>query len=159
MATENQFLLSDSFLNLGMQAALGRAKLAFEKKEVPIGAALLDTISQRIIASAHNQTEILHDPSAHAEMIAIRAAAEQKKNWRLSDLILFVTAEPCTMCAGCILQARIQTVVFGCKEPNTGAAGSLYDLLSSSGVRVISGVLGVECQTMMSDFFLKRRSS
>jgi len=114
-------------------------------------------MKKKIIAADHNRTETLSDPSAHAEVLVIRQLAAVQKNWRLDNAALFVTAEPCTMCAGTILQARIPLVVFGCVEPVSGAVGSCYDLLSSRNIRIIQGVLEDSCKNILQDFFKARR--
>ena len=140
-----------------MREALIQADLARVNNEVPIGAVIIDNSTGNIITAARNETETRQDPSAHAEVLAIQAATKIKNNWRLSECSLIVTAEPCTMCAGIILQSRIPVIVFGCDEPKTGAVGSLYDLLSSNNVRVIRGVLAEECKTILQAFFKSRR--
>jgi tRNA(adenine34) deaminase len=153
--------MSESFsqkeLQHFMQAALAEATTASEKNEVPIGAVLVCMKEKKIISAGHNLTESLNDPTAHAEVLAIRKASEIKKNWRLDKTALFITAEPCTMCAGTILQSRISSVIFGCMEPATGAVGSCYDLLSSKNVRVIQGILEEESRNILQNFFKARR--
>jgi tRNA(adenine34) deaminase len=140
-----------------MRLALSCANNAFLHNEVPIGAIITD--GEKIISEGWNQTETLNDSTAHAEIIAIKNASEKLKNWRLNNLHLFVTVEPCTMCAGAILNSRISTLVFGTSEPNTGAAGSIYDVFanSSNPPRIIRDVLQKDCQELMQKFFKARR--
>ena len=110
-----------------MKMALQEAQWALEEDEVPVGAVIVH--QDRVIARAHNQREQLHDPTAHAEMIAITQAAESLRSWRLDGCALYVTLEPCPMCAGAILQARIPTVIYGAADPKAGAVYTLYRLL------------------------------
>ncbi|MDR2756509.1 MAG: tRNA adenosine(34) deaminase TadA [Planctomycetaceae bacterium] len=143
-----------------MRFALQEAQHAAEENEVPVGAVILHR-ELRMIASAHNQREQLHDPTAHAEMIAITQAAEALRSWRLDDCILYVTLEPCSMCAGAILQARIPTVVYGAVDPKAGAVDSLFSLLGDSRLNhrceVISGVLAESCGAILTEFFQHQR--
>ena len=113
-----------------MRQALAQADQALAENEVPVGAIIVH--GQRVIAAAHNQREQLHDPTAHAEMIAITQAAEALGSWRLEDCTLYVTLEPCPMCAGAILQARIPLVVYGATDPKAGAVQSLFQLLGDA---------------------------
>ena len=142
-----------------MQLALVEARRAIEVKEVPVGAVIVH--GQQVIAAAHNQRETLADPTAHAEMIAITQAASALKDWRLSGCTLFVTLEPCPMCAGAILQARIPKVVFGALDPKAGSVTSLYQLLEDRRLNhtasVTGGVLAEECGRLLSDFFRSQR--
>jgi tRNA(adenine34) deaminase len=144
-----------------MQRAITEAGKAHAKDEVPIGCVIVR--DNRIIARGHNLRESAQDPSAHAEMIAIRKAARKLDSWRLLDTTLYVTLEPCTMCMGAIILSRIPTVVFGCYDPKGGAAGSLYDLSGDSRlnhqVKLVPRVLESECSRLLSDFFaaLRRR--
>lgn len=130
-----------------MQTALQEAQAAMEEDEVPIGAAIVH--DDRIIARAHNQREQLRDPTAHAEMIAITQAAAALGSWRLEDCTLYVTLEPCSMCAGAIVQARIPLVVYGATDPKAGAVQSLYRLLNDPRLNhraeVVPGVLADAC--------------
>lgn len=143
-----------------MEFALREAEQAFEENEVPIGAVIVH--ESRVIASAHNQRERLRDPTAHAEMIAITQAAEALRSWRLEGCTLYVTIEPCPMCAGAILQARIPTVVYGADDPKAGAVRSLYQLLEDSRLNhrctVIPGVLADKCTEIIRRFFQKQRA-
>ncbi|MGI6414123.1 MAG: tRNA adenosine(34) deaminase TadA [Thermoguttaceae bacterium] len=142
-----------------MQRALDEAEQALAEDEVPVGAVIVH--QERVIAAAHNQRELLRDPTAHAEMIAITQAAEARQSWRLDDCTLYVTLEPCPMCAGAILQARIPTVVYGAADPKAGAVRSLYTLLDDSRLNhraaVIPGVLAERCGQILSRFFQQQR--
>lgn len=142
-----------------MRLALQEAELAFAEEEVPVGAIVVH--EGIVIASAHNQREQLRDPTAHAEMIAVTQAAAALNSWRLEDCILYVTLEPCPMCAGAVLQARVPRVVFGATDPKAGAVESLYRLLEDPRLNhraeVVSGVLADECGTMLSRFFQEQR--
>jgi tRNA(adenine34) deaminase len=143
-----------------MRQALDQARAAFEEDEVPVGAVVVH--EERAIAQAHNQREILNDPTAHAEMIAITQAAEALGSWRLTDCTLYVTLEPCPMCAGAIVQARLPTVFFGAADPKGGGCQSLYAITNDERLNhrsvVISGVLEHECSTILSEFFQQQRS-
>lgn len=142
-----------------MQLAYQEAEVAFKADEVPVGAII--TRQGSVIAVAHNQREMLHDPTAHAEMIAITQAAESIGNWRLEECTLYVTLEPCPMCAGAILQSRIPTVVFGAFDPKAGAVKSLFQLLQDPRLNhqcnVLAGVLEEKCGGILSEFFRLKR--
>jgi tRNA(adenine34) deaminase len=143
-----------------MKQALGQAEAAFAEDEVPVGAVIVH--HDRIIAAAYNQREQLHDPTAHAEMVAITQAAEALTSWRLEGCTLYVTLEPCPMCAGAILQARIPEVVFGATDPKAGAVESLFTLLDDKRlnhrVQVTSGIDAAACGDILTRFFRKQRS-
>ena len=143
-----------------MRAALNQAQLAFAQQEVPVGAVIVH--EGRVIAEAHNQREELNDPTAHAEMIAITQAAESLQSWRLTDCVLYVTLEPCPMCAGAIVQARIPTVVYGTTDPKGGACHTLYQITNDDRLNhratVIGGVLQQECRLILQEFFAKQRA-
>jgi tRNA(adenine34) deaminase len=143
-----------------MRAALVEARIAEERDEVPVGAVV--ERGGRIIGRGHNQKETLRDPTAHAEMLAITAACAAVGDWRLTDCTLYVTLEPCPMCAGAIVLARMKSVVFGAADPKFGACGSLYsivdDLRSNHQVHVLSDVEGDECSRVLSEFFQKQRA-
>ena len=138
-----------------MREALAEAQKAAELGEVPVGAVLV--VEGLIIARGHNQKETLQEPTAHAEMVAIRQAAAELRRWRLSDATLYCTLEPCPMCAGAMLQARLGLLVYAADDPKAGAAGSLLDLLRlpfmNHQVQVIRGVLSEEAQALMAKFF------
>lgn len=142
-----------------MQLAYREAEAALAEDEVPVGAVIAHR--GQVIAAAHNQREQLKDPTAHAEMIAITQAAEALGNWRLEDCALYVTLEPCVMCAGAIVQARLPTIVYAAADPKAGAVHSLYQVLTDSRlnhrVEVISGVLGEPCGAILTQFFQAKR--
>jgi len=142
-----------------MRLALEEAQQALAEEEVPIGAVIVR--GEQVIASAHNQREQLRDPTAHAEMIAITQAATAIGDWRLEHCTLYVTLEPCIMCSGAILQARIPIVVFGATDPKAGAVGSLYQLLGDTRLnhrcQVIPNVLAAECGEILTRFFQSQR--
>lgn len=147
--------------NKWMQLALEQASLAARAGEVPVGAVIVH--EGQVIAQAYNQTLALNDPSAHAEMLALRAAAAELGNYRLENCTLYVTLEPCCMCSGAVFQARLKQVVFGAKEPKTGAAGSVVNLYQyptlNHHTRVCGGVLERECAAMLQAFFSQRRNA
>ncbi|GFE56796.1 tRNA adenosine(34) deaminase TadA [Geobacter sp. AOG1] len=142
-----------------MGIALREANKAADLGEVPIGAVVVR--DDGVLGRGYNLRESRHDPTAHAEMIAIRQAARRLGNWRLSGATLYVTVEPCIMCMGGILLARIDRVVFGCHDPKAGAAGSLYDLSAdprlNHRVSLTAGVRGAECAATISNFFASLR--
>lgn len=142
-----------------MRLALAEAELAFREEEVPVGAVIVH--QDRVIAAAHNQRELLHDPTAHAEMVAITQAAEALQSWRLDGCTLYVTLEPCPMCAGAILQARIPTLVYGATDSKAGAVHTLFRLLDDQRLNhrclVVSSVLADQCGQILSRFFQKQR--
>lgn len=142
-----------------MQQALEQANLAALAGEVPVGAVLV--LNGQVIAKGFNQPITNHDPSAHAEMQALRLAALSEQNYRLPGTTLYVTLEPCVMCAGAILHARVERLVFGAPDPKTGAAGSVLDVFSSKQINhqthVEGGVMGEECGQLLRDFFKERR--
>ncbi len=143
----------------GMERALDEARRAEEHGDVPIGAALLR--DGEVLAAAGNERELRKDPTAHAEVLAIRAAAEALGGWRLADTTLYVTLEPCAMCAGAIVLARIPIVVFAAPDPKAGAAGSVLDVLAEPALnhrpRVIGGIRAAESAALLRDFFAARR--
>jgi tRNA(adenine34) deaminase len=142
-----------------MTIALEEAKKAFEKAEAPIGAIVVK--DNEIISRGHNLRESLQDPTAHAELLAIRDAAAKLGRWRLTDCTVYVTLEPCAMCAGAMVLARIKRLVYGASDPKAGAVGSLMNVLSyeklNHQVDVESGIMEKECGGILSDFFLSRR--
>ncbi len=142
-----------------MRMAIEEARRAFDEDEVPVGAVIVH--GERIVASAHNQREQLRDPTAHAEMIAITQAAEALGSWRLDGCTLYVTLEPCPMCAGAIQQARIPLLVYGADDPKAGAVRSLYQLLADARLNhrceATSGILGREAGELLSRFFQAKR--
>lgn len=143
-----------------MQHALSLADKAEAMGEVPVGAVLIK--ENEIIGEGWNQPITLHDPSAHAEVMAIRTAGKAIENYRLPNTTLYVTLEPCAMCAGLMIHSRIERVVFGAYDPKTGAAGSVFDTLiderHNHTIEVIGGVLETECSNHLRTFFKKRRA-
>lgn len=144
-----------------MGLALSEAEKAGDKGEVPVGAVIV--VGETVVAKGHNLREANNDPTAHAEMIAIRKAAKKLDSWRLLNSTLYVTVEPCIMCIGAIVLARIPRLVFGCLDPKGGAVGSLYDISNDKRlnhrVKVTSGVMAEEAQALLKDFFKKLRKS
>jgi tRNA(adenine34) deaminase len=151
-----EFTASDERL---MRMAIDRARAAAEHGDVPIGA-LIARHGEPLVA-AGNERELRRDPTAHAELLAIRAAAETLGGWRLPDTTLYVTLEPCAMCAGAIVLARIPSVVFGAADPKAGAAGSVLDVLGEPALNhrpeVAGGLLGEDCAKLLREFFGARR--
>lgn len=143
-----------------MSQALAEAIQAEAEGEVPVGAVLL--LNEEVIGRGHNQPIQLRDPTAHAEIRALRDAASCQDNYRLPHTTLYVTVEPCLMCMGALLQARVQRLVFGCYDAKAGAAGSLYDVSSDSRlnhrIEVIAGVKEEECRALLQNFFRSRRN-
>jgi tRNA(adenine34) deaminase len=142
-----------------MRLALAEAEAALAENEVPVGAIVEH--GGRVIAAAHNQREQLRDPTAHAEMIAITQAAESLGSWRLEGCTLYVTLEPCAMCAGAVVQARIPVLVYGAADPKAGAVRTLYQLLSDSRLnhtcQVVADVLAEPCGAILTRFFQAQR--
>ena len=143
-----------------MREALRQAAKAYEADEVPVGAVVVG--AGKIIARAYNQVELLKDATAHAEMLALTQAEAAVGDWRLTDCDLYVTKEPCAMCAGALVHVRIHRVVFGCADAAAGAAGSVINLLQLPSLNhqcdITSGVLQNECSMILQDFFRKRRN-
>ena len=143
-----------------IREALRQAQKACAVDEVPVGAVVVR--EDKIIARAHNQVELLKDATAHAEMLALTQAEAAVGDWRLIDCDLYVTKEPCAMCAGALVHTRIRRVIFGCADPDAGAAGSVVNLLQMPGFnhhcQITSGVLQKECAAILRDFFRKRRA-
>ena len=142
-----------------MQEALREAEIAYSHQEVPIGAVVV--YQNKIIARAHNRKEELQDPTAHAEILALQEAARYLGSWHLEDLDLYVTLEPCPMCAYAMLQARIKRLIFGTLDPKAGAAGSVINIVQDKRfnhqIEVVSGVLEKECSLILQRFFQERR--
>lgn len=143
-----------------MRRAVDQAMIAEENGDVPIGTIIV--YEGRVIAKAYNQREQLNDPTAHAEIIALTQAADYLKSWRLGGCTIYVTLEPCPMCAGALVLARMDRLVFGCGDPKTGACGSLYDIVTDGRLNhrldVTSGILESECGNLLKDFFQQRRN-
>jgi tRNA(adenine34) deaminase len=144
-----------------MREALRQAQKACDAGEVPVGA--LVVLAGKIIGRAHNQVELLKDATAHAEMLALTQAEAAVGDWRLTECDLYVTKEPCAMCAGALVHTRIRRVIFGCPDPVAGAVGSVVNLLQMPGLNhrcdIASGILQNECSAILQDFFRKRRES
>jgi tRNA(adenine34) deaminase len=144
-----------------MSQALALAKIAAQLGEVPVGCVIADS-SGNVIARGHNRRELNEDPTAHAEIIAMREAARVRGHWRLNDLTLVVTLEPCPMCAGAMVNARVAAVVYGCPDPKAGAVATLYQLCSDPRLNhrldIHSGVLEKECGAVLTEFFRARRA-
>jgi len=144
-----------------MRAALAQAQAAAEQNEVPIGAVIVH--QDRIIARAHNQRQTLTDPTAHAEMIALTQAAAYLGDWRLQGCTIYVTLEPCAMCAGALVQARIDRLVYGPADPKAGACETLYRIVHDERlnhrVEVITGIMEEPCRQILQKFFTRKRSS
>ena len=143
-----------------MQAALSLARVAADKGDVPVGAIVVNETGE-ILGTGQNLREQSNDPTAHAEVIAIRQAAEKIGSWRLDDLTMVVTLEPCAMCAGAIAQSRVKRLVFGAWDEKAGAVGSIMDVIRDpralTKVEVISGIMEKECSDVLSDFFNTKR--
>jgi tRNA(adenine34) deaminase len=144
-----------------MAEALDEARLAIAHGDVPVGAVVVHRPTGEVVARAHNERELRADPTAHAELLALRAASEANGTWRLDAHVLVVTLEPCPMCAGAAWAARLPLVVFGAADPKAGAAGSLYNFAAdprlNHATEIVSGVRGDECGALLSDFFATRR--
>ena len=144
-----------------MEHAIAEAELALEHDDVPVGALVVR--NGRVIARGHNRREVDADPTAHAEMIAVRQAATELGTWRLDGCTLYVTLEPCTMCAGALVLARLPALVYGADDPKAGAVGSLYDLAReprlNHAVDVTRGVLADRCGRLLTTFFRARRAA
>jgi tRNA(adenine34) deaminase len=143
-----------------MRWALQEAYRAMEEGEVPVGAIIVR--DGQVIARAHNQVEQLHDPTAHAEILAITQAASAVGDWRLNGCVMYVTKEPCAMCAGAIVLARLDTVVWGVRDPRRGGALSVFGILNAPQLNhrcaIIEGILEEECRAMLTEFFRARRA-
>ena len=144
-----------------MRQALFQAQKAYDLDEIPVGAVVV--LNGKIIGKGYNQREQLNDPTAHAEIIALSAAANTIEDWRLNDCVLYVTKEPCAMCAGAIINARVKMVVFGCYDKEMGCCGSLYQLCGDSHLNnataVQGGVMEKECLSIIHDFFETQRKT
>ncbi|HPS55856.1 MAG TPA: tRNA adenosine(34) deaminase TadA [Sedimentisphaerales bacterium] len=143
-----------------MKAAIDAAFIAEENGDVPIGAVVVH--ENKVIARGYNQRHLLNDPTAHAEIIALTGAAEVIGNWRLNGCTMYVTLEPCPMCAGALVNARVDRLVYGCDDPKAGACKSLYNIVQDKRLNhcldVTAGVMARECSTILSEFFQRRRN-
>jgi tRNA(adenine34) deaminase len=146
--------------NESMQLALDQARMAGRHGDVPVGAVIIDQAGS-VLAAAGNEREIRHDPTAHAEVLALREASRRLRSWRLTGLTLVVTLEPCTMCAGALVLARVARLVFGAFDPKAGAVSSLFDVVRdprlNHRVEVRGGILEAECSALLKDFFAARQ--
>jgi len=154
--------MSDSFFprdDLFMRLALREAERALEHEDVPIGAVVVR--DEEVIGAAHNERELRQDPTAHAEILALREASKAVGSWRLLDAVLYVTLEPCAMCAGAIVLARLPRVVYGATDPKAGACGSVLDVVGESRLNhrpeVSGGLLAPDCGELLTSFFASRR--
>lgn len=142
-----------------MRLALLQAQKAYESNEIPVGAIVV--LDNKVIGRGYNQREMLNDPTAHAEIIAITAAANTIEDWRLNECVLYVTKEPCAMCAGAIINSRLKMVIFGCYDKEMGCCGSLYQLCGDSHLKnntaVRGGIMQEECLSIIRDFFQIQR--
>ena len=142
-----------------MRLALLQAQKAYESNEIPVGAIVV--LDNQVIGRGYNQREMLNDPTAHAEIIAITAAANTIEDWRLNECVLYVTKEPCAMCAGAIINSRLKMVIFGCYDKEMGCCGSLYQLCGDSHLKnntaVRGGIMEEECLSIIRDFFQIQR--
>ncbi len=156
MLAPEQYPLDEQF----MRKALREAEAALDTEDVPVGAVVVH--EGYIIGRGHNQREALKDPTAHAEMIALTAAASALGSWRLVGCTLYVTLEPCTMCAGAIVLARIERLVYGAEDPKAGACGSIYDIVEEGRLnhvaKVERGVLATDCADLLRTFFAQQRA-
>ena len=154
--------LTRAALDDAMRAALAEARAALETGDVPVGAVVLDADGV-VVGTGRNAREALADPTAHAEMLALQAAAGQRRSWRLDGYTLVVTLEPCAMCAGASVLARVSRLVYGAVDPKAGAVGSLWDLVRDRRLNhrpeVVGGVLADECGALLRDFFGPHRAS
>ncbi len=145
--------------HMRMGLALNAAQQAYEEGEVPVGAVIFH--NDRLIAKAWNQREGLNDPTAHAEILAITQASAELESWRLEDCTMYVTLEPCAMCAGAIILARIPRVIFGAADPKAGACGSVLDIIGCNKLnhnpQIISGLRAEDCSSILKSFFIERR--
>jgi len=143
-----------------MKEALKEAKKAYKKGEVPVGAVVV--VDGKIISKAYNKKESINDPTAHAEILAIRKACKALDNWRLTEATLYITKEPCIMCCGAIINARLKRVVYGCDDPKGGGAVSLYSILQDARlnhqVEIKNGILEKECRDILQKFFKELRN-
>jgi len=143
-----------------MQQAISLAKAAADNGDVPVGALVVNEAGE-VLGTGHNLRQVNNDPTAHAEIVAMRMAASKINNWRMDDLTMIITLEPCAMCAGAISQSRFKRVVFGAWDEKAGAVGSVWDVIrdprSLNKVEVVTGVLEKDCALLLSEFFEKKR--
>ena len=155
-------MLSEARLAAWMEIALDEARGAHAHDDVPVGAIVARSDTGEVVARRHNERELTGDPTAHAEMLALRDAASASGRWRLDGHVLVVTLEPCAMCAGAALAARVDTIVFGAPDPKAGAVGSLYNLAADPRLNhepaVVAGVMAAESSDLLRQFFAARRT-
>jgi tRNA(adenine34) deaminase len=155
-------MLSPNQFESLMGEALAEARRALDHRDVPVGAVIVSLADGAVIARRHNERELHADPTAHAEVLALRDAAASTGSWRLDGCALVVTLEPCPMCAGAIWAARVPLVVFGASDPKAGAAGTLYNFAADPRLNhqseVVRGVRSVECAALLEEFFAARRA-
>jgi tRNA(adenine34) deaminase len=148
-------------LDAWMEAALAEARRSVEHGDVPVGAVVVHRPTGEVVAGAHNERELRADPTAHAELLALRAASEVNGSWRLDTHALVVTLEPCPMCAGAVWAARVPLLVYGAADPKAGAAGSLYNFAADPRLNhtteILAGVRAAECGALLTEFFAERR--
>jgi tRNA(adenine34) deaminase len=148
-------------LDAWMEEALAEARRSVEHGDVPVGAVVVHRPTGEVVARAHNERELRADPSAHAELLALRAASEVNGSWRLDAHALVVTLEPCPMCAGAVWAARVPLLVYGAADPKAGAAGSLYNFAADPRLNhtteILAGVRAGECGALLTEFFAERR--
>ena len=151
----------DELADEWMEQALAEARAAIGHDDVPVGAIVVHRLTGTVVAAAHNERERSSDPTAHAELLALRAAAAAEGSWRLDDHALVVTLEPCPMCAGAVWAARVPLLVYGAADPKAGAAGSLYNFSADPRLnhttKIVAGVRAAECGALLSSFFASRR--
>jgi tRNA(adenine34) deaminase len=152
-------MISDELL---MRHAIAEARAALSLDEVPVGCVIYHMHSGQILGRGHNRRESDSDPTAHAEILALRQAAAAQKYWRLNDCTAFVTLEPCPMCAGALVNARISRLVYGCNDPKAGAVRTLFQLCDDARlnhrIEIVPGVAADECATLLKEFFAKQRA-
>jgi tRNA(adenine34) deaminase len=157
MPSQKQDALDSQF----MAAAIDQANIALKNGDVPVGAVIV--YENQIIAKGYNQRHQLNDPTAHAEIIALTAAAEHIGNWRLHGCSIYVTLEPCCMCAGALVLARTDRLIYGCQDPKAGACGSLYNIVQDERLnhklQITKGILAEDCARLLQDFFRNKRNS
>ncbi len=145
--------------NRFMTAAIGQAQIARDNGDVPVGVVIVH--ENQIIAKGYNQRDQLNDSTAHAEIIALTAACDYIGNWRLNDCTIYVTLEPCPMCAGALVLARLDRLVYGCDDPKAGACGSLYNIVQDDRlnhrIEITKGILAEQCSALLTEFFQNRR--
>ena len=153
--------MTDAGYDVWMQEALAEARAALAHDDVPVGAIVVQRSTGAVVARAHNERERAGDPTAHAELLALRDAAQAAETWRLDEYALVVTLEPCPMCAGALWAARVGLLVYGAADPKAGSAGSLYNFAADPRLNhttdVVRGIRGAECAALLTEFFAAKR--